>query len=203
MIGGEPDAGEDAQRGDAAADPRRRCAPDQPHRNQSERDGQHEIGDPDRHAQRDDVAGRLIALNEGDPAERKDRRDRGTGEARDEMSGGPDPALREELAGRQGEQLALARRNRGAEHAHPQRQHLREWPGPWQTSLKHLAGDNLRQRQQHDAGHREAREDVLGAYGDLAHLEACAPGVSTASRARHQFLPPDFLNASRSRTARS
>ena len=71
----EEQPGDDAERGDGASGPVRRGAPGEPQRDQPEPDRQREIGDPLRHAVRDDVARLPIALHEDDRAHREDGRD--------------------------------------------------------------------------------------------------------------------------------
>ena len=70
--------------------------------------------------------------------------------------------LRQELAGRERQQLAFARRDRRPEHAEPERQGRRERGRSRDRRAEELARDDLGERQQHDPAERQAREAVLG-----------------------------------------
>ena len=72
------------------------------------------------------VAGRALGEHERRAADGEHHRDRGAGEAADDVRDVGDAALGQELAGGEREQLALARGDRGAEQADPEREVQRE-----------------------------------------------------------------------------
>ena len=142
--------------------PMRRGAQREAHGDQPEADRQRQVGDPGRHAFGDGAAGLAIDVEERDAAERQDRRDHRADGAGDDVRGGADPALRQELAGRERQQLAFAGGDRRPEHAEPEREVRRERGRPLNRPAEELARDDLGERQQHDPRERQAREAILG-----------------------------------------
>ena len=74
----------------------------------------------------DGAAGRAVDVEERDAAEREERRDHRADGAGDDVRGGADRPLRQELAGRERQQLAFAGGDRRPEHAEPEREVRRE-----------------------------------------------------------------------------
>ena len=108
------------------------------------------------------VRGLSLALDERQAADRKHHRDGGAGEARDDVRD-VDRAFGKEFAGGQRQQLAFAGADGGAEQADPEREVERERPGARNAALQRLPHRDLRERQQHDAGEGESRDEVLDA----------------------------------------
>jgi hypothetical protein len=184
LVEGDPQSGEHAERRDGAADPVRRGAPHEPPGNQPERHRDHQIGDPDRDADGNDVAALPPALHQRGATHREHRRDRRAEHRRGDVSDRSDTAFGKILAGGECQELALARGDGGAEQPDPQGQVLRKRCGSGNAGAEQPPDDDLGQRQQHDAAERERRQDVFSAGGERAH-----------------YLPFDFRKASRSCTA--
>ena len=95
----------------------------------------------------------------------------GTGEAADDVSDARDATLGEELAGRERQQLSLARGDRGAEQADPQRQVQREWRSARNSGVEETP--HARSRASGSSmmpASASVATSVLGASRDRPHL---------------------------------
>ena len=103
----------------------------------------------------DHVAGVAVAPHQRNAAEDEHRRDGRADRRGDDMRELTDPALGQELAGREREELAFARGDGRAEQPDPEGQVLGDRPRSGDAAAQELPGKDLGKRQHHDAAESE------------------------------------------------
>ena len=138
------------------------------------------------------LAGLRSTSHERDAAEREDRRDHRADGAGDDVRGVADRPLRQELAGREREQLAVAGGDRGPEHAEPERQVRRERGRSRNRRPKNLRETISASGSSMIPAERQAREAILGLDRerliDTNGLTRC--GLPATSGRRHAPARP-------------
>jgi hypothetical protein len=97
---------------------------------QPEADRQRQVRDPGCQASGDVIARQAIAVDEGAAAKGEDGGDQRADRAGDDVCDGADWAFGEKFAGRESEQLTVARGDGGAQHPEPERQRCGEGARP-------------------------------------------------------------------------
>ena len=169
----QPDAGEDAKRGSRTRAPPA-GPPPQPHRDDGEREGQHQLEGPRRNPERDLAA--YLHLDD-DHVDRRPGQQRGDGRAHgrgEPLRDLPRRPLRDEGGGGEGDQLVLACRKAGAQEADPQRQVLHERNRPRNAPGDDGADHDLGQRQQRHRRQRAGGEQLLGPVQESEHGRGAA-----------------------------
>src|SRR5205823_12602584 len=101
-------------------------------------------------------------------APREDEGRAGAEGRRENVRGAAPDARRDERPGREREQLAVARGDRGAEEPDPERQMLNDWTGRGNAAPERAAEDDFAEREEHHHRQRKRGDRVFDRGGDAA-----------------------------------